>query len=54
MDKNIMKINTARGKTEFMQMSRWKQEHNIYTGADKIYQTDSYKYIGVEIGYISL
>jgi len=49
-----MKINTARGKAEFMQMSRWKQEHNVYMEVDKIYQTDSNKYIGVEIGYISL
>ena len=43
MDGNSMKINTV-----VMQMSRWKQEYNVSVGRDKIYQADSYKYLGVE------
>ena len=38
-----------RGKTELMQMSRWKQEHDVYIEGDEIYQIDLYKNLGVEI-----
>ena len=44
-----MKINTAKGKTEFMQMGLERQEYDIYLGESKICQTESYRYLGIPI-----
>ena len=49
MNGNGVKINTAKGKTEFMQMGRERQEYDIYMGESRICQTESYKYLGVQI-----
>ena len=49
MNGNGMKINTAKGKTEFMQMGRELREYDIYMREGKICQTESCKYLGVQI-----
>lgn len=47
--RNGMKINTARGKTEFMPVSRGGQDYDVYIGENKVNQAEFYKYLGVEI-----
>lgn len=44
-----MKINTARGKTEVMSVSRRNEEYELYMREKIIYQTGSYSYLGVEL-----
>ena len=36
-----MKINTARGKTEFMAIKQEGQEYDLFVGDRKIYQTET-------------
>ena len=48
-EENGMRINTTKGKTEFMHISRRREEYDVYIGEDKIHQTETYKYLGVEI-----
>ena len=51
MEQNGMKINTKKGKTKVMKISR-DQEHqlDIFMGDDKLNQSEEYKYLGVMIG----
>ena len=50
MNQNGMKINTAKGKTEFMPVSRRREEYDVYIADSKVNQAKSYtKYLGVEL-----
>ena len=49
MTNNGMSINTANGKTEFMYISRRREECDVYRGYRKLNQADSYKYLGVVV-----
>ena len=47
---NGMKVNPKKGKTEFLVVSRFPQQHNIYMDHNKINQTQSYYHLGVNVG----
>ena len=47
---NGMKVNTKKGKTEFLVVSRSPQQHDIYMDQNKINQTESYCQLGVIVG----
>ena len=50
MNQNRMKIKTAKGKTEFMPVSRRREEYDVYIADSKVNQAQSYtKYLGVEL-----
>ena len=49
MKSNGMSINTARGKTEFMRISRRQEEFDVYMEEERLHQASSYKYLGVVI-----
>ena len=53
MSRNGMKINTAEGKTEFMPISRRREEYDIYMGRDRVHQTEAYKYLGTRIDAVN-
>ena len=55
MEQNGMKINTKKGKTEVMRISR-DQGHqlDIFMGDDRLNQSEEYKYLGVMIGQRNL
>ena len=55
MEQNGMKINTKKGKTEVMRISR-DQGHqlDIFMGDDRLNQSEEYKYLGVTIGQRNL
>jgi len=50
MKANGMKVNTKKGKTEFLVVSRSSQQHDIYMNQNKINQTESYCHLGVNVG----
>lgn len=51
MERNGMKINTQRGKTEIMVISRNKDRLlDIYIGQDKLNQVENYTHLGVNVG----
>ena len=43
-------MNTKKGKTEFLVLSRFPQQHNMYMDQNKINQTESYCHLGVNVG----
>ena len=49
MKNNGMSINTAKGKTEFMHISRNREEFDLYMDEKRLHQTSSYKYLGVVV-----
>ena len=49
MTNNGMSINTAKDNTEFMYISRRREEFDVYMGCRKLNQADSYKYLGVVV-----
>ena len=49
MRQNDMKINTGRGKTEFMSVSRRNEEFDISIGGNRVNQVTDYSYLGVNI-----
>ena len=49
MRSNGMSINTAKGKTEFMHISRRREEFEVYMEDRKLHQANSYKYLGVVV-----
>ena len=49
MNSKGMSINTAKGKTEFMYISRRKVEFDVYMEDMKLHQANSYKYLGVVV-----
>ena len=53
INRNSMKRTILIGKAEFMLMSRWTQEHDVFMGADKVYQMEWYIYPGVEIDAVN-
>ena len=44
-----MKMNTNAGKTELMVIAREEQEYDVYVGEDRIGQSESYNYLGVNL-----
>ena len=50
MKANGMKVNTKKGKTEFLVVSRSPQQHDIYMDQNKINRTESYCHLGVNVG----
>ena len=50
MKSNGMKVNTKKGKTEFVVISRRREEYDIYMNQNRINQSDSYCHLGVYIG----
>ena len=50
MKANGMKVNTKKGKTEFLVVSRSPQQHDIYMDQNKINQTENYCHLGVNVG----
>ena len=46
---NGMKINTAKGKTEFMHIGRTKRELDICMDSERLHQAESYKCLEVVI-----
>ena len=42
-----MRINTAKGKTEFMYISRGREKFCVYVEDKKLHQTNCYTYLGV-------
>ena len=49
MSSKGMRINTAKGKTEFMYISRRKVEFDVYLEDMNLHQVISYKYLGVVV-----
>ena len=49
MNSKGMSINAAKGKTEFMYISRRKVEFDLYMEDMKLHQASSYKYLGVVV-----
>ena len=49
MKNNGMSINTAKGKTEFMHISRHQEEFDVYMEEKRLHQTSFYKYLGVVV-----
>ena len=49
MTNNGMSINTAKGKTEFMYISRRREEFDVYMCDRKLHQANFYKYLGVVV-----
>ena len=50
MSRNGMKINTRKGKTEVVVISRNFTQCEIYMERDKLYQSESYNHLGVSVG----
>ena len=49
MNAHGMRINTAKGKTEFMHISRKREDFDVYMEDKKLHQANSYKYLGVVV-----
>ena len=47
---NGMKVNTKKGKTEFVVISRTPEEYDIYMDQNKITQSRNYCHLGVNVG----
>ena len=54
MKSNGMKVNTKKGKTEFLVVSRLPQQHDIYMDQNRVNQTESYCHLGVNVGESNL
>ena len=54
MERNGMRINTRKDKTEIVMISRNAQQCNVYMGADKLNQVDNYSHLGVNVGSANL
>ena len=50
MKANGMKVNTKKGKTEFVVISRTPGEYNIYMDKKRITQSRNYCHLGVNVG----
>ena len=50
MSQNGMKINTRKGKTEIVHISRHTMQCEVYMGGNKLNQVDTYKHLGVNVG----
>ena len=50
MKANGMKVNTKKGKTEFLLVSKSPQQHDIYIDQNKINQTESYCHLDMNVG----
>ena len=50
MSRNGMKINTRKGKTEDVVISRNPTQCEIYMEGDKLYQSECYTHLGVNVG----
>ena len=46
---NVMQINTAKGKTELMYITRRGEEFDVYMENKRLHQANSYKYLGVVV-----
>ena len=55
MNKNGMKINTQKGKTEVLVLSR-RSRHtcDVFMGQEKVHQIANYAYLGINIGETNL
>lgn len=51
MIQNGMKINTRKGKTELVVISRNREQlYDVYMGQDKLHQVENYTHLGVNVG----
>jgi len=50
MSQNGMKINTRKGKTEIVHISRHTMQCEVYMGGNKLNQVENYKHLGVNVG----
>ena len=49
MSQNGMKINTRKGKTEIVHISRHTMQCEVYMGGNKLNQVENYKHLGVNV-----